>query len=71
MDSAAARRLLLAERFRISATSRDWLALPPYGSTTTGMPTHAASRSVYASQFAKRKHPCDSVRPTFSGEGVP
>ena len=41
------------------------------GSTTTGRPVHTRSRRVSASQFARRKQPCDSVRPICSGFGVP
>ena len=41
------------------------------GSTTTGRPVHTRSRKVSASQFARRKQPCDSVRPICSGFGVP
>lgn len=41
------------------------------GSTCTGMPTQAARTRNSAFQLAKRKHPCDSVRPTSSGFGVP
>ncbi len=41
------------------------------GSTMTGNPTQASRSKACASQLASRKQPCDSVRPTFSGSGVP
>ena len=42
-----------------------------HGSTSTGIPTHTSLLKYSASQFASRKQPCDSVRPTCSGTGVP
>jgi len=42
-----------------------------YGSTTTGVPIAISRRRYSAFQLAKRKQPCDSVRPTSSGRGVP
>ena len=42
-----------------------------HGSTSTGIPTHTSFDRYSASQFASRKQPCDSVRPTCSGLGVP
>ncbi len=53
------------------ATTTRLQSEPRYGSTNTGVPTRTTSSSVSASQFASRKQPCDSVRPTFSGSGVP
>ncbi len=41
------------------------------GRTRTGVPTATAWRTVSAFQLASRKQPLDSVRPTFSGSGVP
>ena len=42
-----------------------------HGSTNTGIPSHTSFDRYSASQFASRKQPCDSVRPTCSGLGVP
>ena len=42
-----------------------------HGSTSTGIPTHTSFDRYSASQFASRKQPWDSVRPTSSGTGVP
>jgi len=48
------------------------LFLPiPYGSTNTGRPIQAICEKYSAFQFASRKQPCDSARPTCSGRGVP
>ena len=44
---------------------------PVQGSTYTGIPTQASFSRYSAFQFASRKQPCDSVRPTCSGLGVP
>ena len=44
---------------------------PDHSSTSTGNPTQASLSNVRASQLARRKQPWDSVRPTFSGSGVP
>ena len=43
----------------------------PYGSTNTGRPTQTRYAKYSAFQFARRKQPCDSARPTCSGRGVP
>ncbi len=42
-----------------------------HGSTYTGMPTQTSLSRYSAFQLANRKQPCDSVRPTCSGLGVP
>ena len=42
-----------------------------YGSTFTAVPTVTNCSKYSAFQFARRKQPCDSVRPTSSGFGVP
>jgi hypothetical protein len=42
-----------------------------YGTISTGMPTQTSFTRYSASQFASRKQPWDSVRPTNSGLGVP
>ena len=42
-----------------------------HGSTNTGMPTQTICAKYSAFQFARRKQPCDSARPTCSGRGVP
>src|SRR5262245_14715917 len=41
------------------------------GSTKTGSPTQTKRAKNSAFQFARRKQPCDSARPTCSGRGVP
>ena len=46
-------------------------AFADYGSITTGVPTMTRRKRYSAFQLAKRKQPCDSVRPTSSGRGVP
>jgi hypothetical protein len=40
------------------------------GSTYTGIPTQTSLIRYSAFQLARRKQPCDSVRPTCSGLGV-
>lgn len=47
------------------------LGVRAHGSTKTGMPSQANFNRYSAFQFASRKQPCDSVRPTCSGLGVP
>ncbi len=43
----------------------------PHGSTYTGIPIQTSLSRYSAFQFASRKQPWDSVRPTCSGLGVP
>ena len=52
---------------RVTSTSgavQSAVEIDPFGADTS-----FSSNSAF--QFAKRKHPCDSVRPTSSGRGVP
>jgi hypothetical protein len=64
---------LVKQRGRLSSESdiAPALSVPHHGSMYTGIPTHTSLTRYSASQFASRKQPCDSVRPTCSGLGVP
>ena len=61
--------LRVSDFFRVSAFGLR--ACVSHGSTYTGIPTQTSLTKYSAFQFASRKQPCDSVRPTCSGLGVP